>query len=50
MRKLFRRLALAVAAVAPAAVVALFATAAEASNCGQPCHSDRRLKTNVRSI
>lgn len=50
MRTLIRRLVMAVAAVAPAAVVVVFATAAEAANCGQPCHSDRRLKTNIRPI
>lgn len=50
MRKLFRRLAMAVLGVAPAAVVVVYATAAEASNCGQPCFSDRRLKKNIQPI
>lgn len=50
MRKLIRRLAMGVAAVAPAAVVVVYATAAEAVNCGQPCHSDRRLKRNIQPI
>lgn len=50
MRKLVRRLSLAVAAVTPVAVVVVFSAAAEASNCGQPCHSDRRLKKNIQPI
>ena len=50
MRKWFRRL---VAVVAPTTVVAVTmvsAGVAEATNCGQPCFSDRRLKKNIRPI
>jgi len=50
MRKWTRRLAMAITAAFPAVVVVFFAGAAEAAHCGQPCHSDRRLKKNIRPI
>jgi hypothetical protein len=49
MRKLTRRVAMAVAAVVPAAVVIVFAGAAEAGTCAL-CSSDRRLKKNIQPI
>jgi hypothetical protein len=50
MRKLVRRIAMAVAAVAPGAVVLFYAGAAEAIPCHSACASDRRLKKNIQPI
>jgi hypothetical protein len=52
MRKLIRRVAVLFGAAAPAAVVAVYVGSAEAaaSICTQGCHSDARLKTNIRPI
>jgi hypothetical protein len=41
---------MAVTGAFPVAVTLYFAAAAEAAHCGQPCHSDRRLKKNIRPI
>lgn len=52
MRTWTRRLALAVTGMLPAAAVVFFANAAVAAEatCPLTCHSDRRLKKNIRPI
>lgn len=50
MRTWIRRLTMAAAGMFPAVTVVYFAAAAEAAHCGQPCHSDRRLKKNIRPL
>lgn len=51
MRTWIRRLTVAAAGIFPAVTIVYFAAAAaEAAHCGQPCHSDRRLKKNIRPI
>lgn len=51
MRKLVRRLVLAVSAGVPVAVMVTVANVAEAAPCHtQACMSDRRLKKNIRPI
>ena len=51
MRKLVRRLALAITTGVPVAVFVVLATAAEADACRtMACSSDRRLKKNIRPI
>lgn len=50
MRTRTRRIAMAVAGAFPAAVVVYFAGTAEAVICTMNCHSDRRLKKNIRPI
>ena len=52
MRRLVRRVAMLFGAAAPVAVVAVYAGAGQASAviCTMNCHSDARLKTNIRPI
>lgn len=51
MRKLVRRLVLALSTGVPVAVLVASATIAEAAPCHtQACMSDRRLKKNIRPI